>query len=351
MKFPITRFSFKVFQLILLSIFYFFLLKCGSYLFYPVNGAQSFFIVAILTLLEIIFIYMEFRKSNHFSRFSIMVLDSLKWFAIMIAILSVVIFLINYLFVETPIAYNRFALILVLGLFIYGYSNSHNPQIVKNTLYLDNLDEKINIIHISDIHIGSVRTPSILKKVVSKIKNEDYDFIIISGDIADGSNKIQPHDFDEFKEIEKPIIFTPGNHDYYTGIENVKKACENAGITILDNDQTNIKGLNIYGIGFENNNVNFKINKEENNLLILHIPKNWDDFIEKGFNIILSGHTHGGQFYPANIIVGLVFPLLRGLYQNGKNYINVSDGVGTLGPPLRIGTKSEISLLKLRKRP
>lgn len=267
----------------------------------------------------------------------------------MIAILSAVIFIINF-FIKTPVIFNRFALVLVIGLFIYGYYNGHNPQIIKKTLYLDNLDEEINIIHLSDIHIGSVRTPDILKKVISKISKEDYDFIIISGDIADGSNKIQPHDFDEFKKIKKPVIFTPGNHDYYTGIENVYKACENAGIMVLDNEQSKVKGLNIYGIGFGNNNVNFKINKDENNLLILHIPGNWDELIKKGFNIILSGHTHGGQFYPANIFVKLAFPLLRGLYKNEKNYINVSDGVGTLGPPLRIGTKSEISLLKLKKR-
>lgn len=351
MKFPKSRFLFKVFQLVLLSIFYFCLLKYASYLFYPVTDFEAILIVALLAMLEIISVYIEFRKSNYLSRFSITVLDSVKWFAIMIAILSLAIFIVNWLFIKTPIFYNRLALILVLGLFIYGYYNAHNPQIVENTLYLDNLDEDINIIHLSDIHIGSVRTPDILKKIVSKIKDEEYDFIIISGDIADGSNEIQPHDFDEFKKIEKPIIFTPGNHDYYTGIENVYKACENAGITVLDNNQTKIKGLNIYGIGFANNNPNLKINSDENNLLIFHIPANWDEFIEEGFNIILSGHTHGGQFYPANLFVGLAFPLLRGLYENDGNYINVSDGVGTLGPPLRIGTKSEISLLKLRKRP
>lgn len=351
MKFPKSRFTFKVFQLILLSIFYFLLLKYASYLFYPLTDFEAFIIVAVLAVLEIVAVYVEFRKSNHLSRFAITVLDSLKWFAIMIAVLSAIIFLVNVALIKTPIVYNRFALVLVIALFIYGYYNGHNPQIVERTIYLDNLEEDIDIIHISDIHIGSVRTPDILKKVVSKINTTDHDMVIISGDIADGSNEIQPHDFEEFRKIEKPVIFTPGNHDYYTGIENVYKACENAGITVLDNSQTKIKGLNVYGIGFGNSEANLKINKDENNLLIFHIPGSWDELIEEGFNIILSGHTHGGQFYPANILVGLAFPLIRGLYEKDGNYINVSDGVGTLGPPLRIGTKSEISLLKLRKRP
>lgn len=355
MTFPRTRFIFKIFQQFLLSILYFCLLKYASYLFYPVSDIQAIIITVFLAAIEILCVYIEFVKSNGISRFCIEVLDSLKWLALMILFLSIAIGLIGWLAMPIPIIYNRFLLILIIGLFIYGYYNAHNPQITERTLYLNELDEEIDIIHLSDIHVGSVRTPSILKKVVAKISRAKPDIVIISGDLADGSNVIQPHDFDEFKKVNVPIIFTPGNHDYYTGIENVFKACENAGITVLDYEKTEFKGLNIYGVGFGdvfgNEKVELKPDPNENNLLILHVPANWDELIGSGFNVILSGHTHGGQFVPANFWVGLVFPLLRGLYEREGNYINVSDGVGTMGPPVRIGTKSEIGLLKLRKKP
>lgn len=351
MNFPKERFLFKIIQQILISILYFCLLNYASYLFYPVSGTEALIITILISSIQLLCIYVEFVRSNPITRFCIRVLGSLMWFAFMILTLSIAIFLIDSLIFTIPIAINRLFIIVLCVIFIYGYYNAHNPQITERTIYLDNLDEEINLIHISDIHIGSIRTPDILKKVISKINTLDYDVVIISGDIADGSNKINPNDFDEFKKIKKPVIFTPGNHDYYTGIENVFEACNNADIQILDNKQTKIKGLNIYGIGFNNYEMDLEINKDENNLLILHIPTDWDFYINMGFNIILSGHTHGGQFYIAKSFVGLIFPLLRGLYKKGENYINVSDGIGTLDPPIRLGTKSEIGLLKLRKKP
>lgn len=351
MNFPKKRFLFKISQQLFLSIFYFCLLNYASHLFYPLSTLDCLIIVICLTVIEITMVYVEFVRSNPISRFCIELLDSLNWFSLMILFLVLAIAIFNFLAFPTPIFYNRLLLILVVGIFIYGYYNAHNPQITERTLYMDDLDEEIDIIHLSDIHVGSIRTPSILKKIVAKINTLDADAVIISGDLADGSNKIQPHDFEEFKKVKVPVIFTPGNHDYYTGIENVFKACENAGMIVLDNDQTKIKGLNIYGIGFGSDEPDFNLRKDENNLLILHIPHNVDEYYEVGFDVILSGHTHGGQFYPANLWVGAVFPLLRGLYEHDGKYVNVSDGVGTMGPPVRIGTKSEVGLLKLRKRP
>lgn len=351
MKFPVSRFLFKTFQQFILSILYFLMLEYISYVFYPLTFNQIINILIVLFVIQMIAIFIEFIKSNPVSRFIVTVLDSLIWFAVMFSFIFILNFIVEGYSFKIPLIFNGILAIFIVGLFIYGYYNAHNPQIVERTLHLDNLDEEINIIHISDIHVGSIRTPSILEKVVSKINTLDYDFVVISGDIADGSNTIQPHDFDEFKKIDAPIFFTSGNHDYYTGIENVFAACENAGITVLDNDKEVIKGLNIYGAGFKSQTLNFKINKDENNLLILHVPLDWDFFADEGFNIILSGHTHGGQFYIAKSLVSMIFPLLRGVYEQSGNYIVVSDGVGTLSPPVRLGTKSEIGLIKLRKRP
>ncbi|MDO5848139.1 MAG: metallophosphoesterase [Methanobrevibacter sp.] len=314
------------------------------------NDLECLAVSLTLSVLNVVCVYIEFVNSNGITRFIVEVLDSLNWVALMYLFLAIAILLFNYFVCTTSLFCNRLSLLLIVGLFIYGYYNAHTPKITERTLYLKNLQEEIDIIHLSDIHVGSIRRQGLLKKLSKKINSINSDAVIISGDLADGSNRIQPDDFKELGKIKSPVIFTPGNHDYYTGIENVFQACENAGIIILDNEKTEIKGLNIYGIGFGSEEPDFEISKEENNLLIYHLPANWDEFIERGFNIMLSGHTHGGQFYPANLWVKAVFPLLRGLYEKEGNYINVSDGAGTIGPPIRIGTKAEIGILKLRKR-
>lgn len=119
------------------------------------------------------------------------------------------------------------------------------------------------------------------------------------------------------------------------------------------------KGLNIHGLGFRQDSDSFfdipnwemmwNINKEENNLIIFHFPYYGNELQNFGFNIQLSGHSHGCQFYPAIFFAKLIFPYNKGLFENEGNYLNVSEGVGTMGPPIRIGTNSSITLLKLRK--
>ena len=80
--------------------------------------------------------------------------------------------------------------------------------------------------------------------------SDTCDVAIISGDLADGSCLVQEDDFLPLGDVEMPIIFTPGNHDFYPGIDNVIRACKNAGIIVLDNESMEINGLNIYGMTF-----------------------------------------------------------------------------------------------------
>ena len=92
-----------------------------------------------------------------------------------------------------------------------------------------------------------------------------------------------------------------------------------------------------------------------NNLLIYHAPDYWKKFVSKGVDLMLSGHTHGGQFIPANFWVKIVYPYINGLYQTQRKtnnkirnfYLSVTTGIGTFGPPIRLGTKSEIVVLDI----
>ena len=180
---------------------------------------------------------------------------------------------------------------------------------------------------------------------------------IISGDLADGSCAVEENDFMEFNDVNMPIIFTPGNHDYYPGIDSVVEACRKAGIIVLDNKSLEFECLNICGISYSVGDrqmpeVDQSIIKEGFiNILNYHVPYYWEEFSNLGFDIQLSGHTHGGQFYPAVQFADLLmYKYNRGLFKNkdGK-YLHVTTGVGSTDIPMRWGTDSELVILKLTK--
>ena len=111
----------------------------------------------------------------------------------------------------------------------------------EKVLKLDNLSQEVTIAHLSDVHFGSVRHKQIIRQISDKLNQlEGCDLAIISGDLADGSSIVEVDDFMEFKNVKMPIIFTPGNHDFYPGIDNVIAACKHAGIIILDNERRKI---------------------------------------------------------------------------------------------------------------
>ena len=194
--------------------------------------------------------------------------------------------------------------------------------------------------------------------IADKLKEleDTCELAIISGDLADGSSIVEENDFEALSEVSMPIIFTPGNHDFYPGIKNVIEACENAGIIVLDNDSIELNGLNIFGLTFSFGDREVPqvdeslIRKDKVNILNYHVPYNWKEFSDLGFDIQLSGHTHGGQFYPVVWFANRMFEYNIGLFKNdlGK-YIHVTTGVGSMDTPMRWGTDSEIVVLKLRK--
>ena len=214
------------------------------------------------------------------------------------------------------------------------------------------------IVHMSDVHFGSVRHKEIIRKIADKLKEleDSCDLAIISGDLADGSSVVNEDDFNYFKEVNMPIVFTPGNHDFYPGIDSVIKACKNAGIIVLDNERFEFKDLSVFGLSYsiEDRGMpkidNIVLNPDLINIINYHVPYYWDEFSALGFDIQLSGHTHGGQFYPVIYFANIMFKYNMGLFKNDLcKYLHVTTGVGSMDTPMRWGTDSELVILKLRK--
>ena len=338
-------------------LFQFFLLKYLFLLFGGVNDICLASLTILTGLLHCIPMFFEAKKSTRIGRFLSNLNGIWMWASVMLLIDLVIIHLIGS-FVALPFSIICILIAIVPILGIYNFYKAHKLVINERTLVLDNLPRDINIAHLSDVHFGSVCHNAVIQDIAEKLRELDStcDVAIISGDLADGSSIVEENDFSAFKDVNMPIVFTPGNHDFYPGIDNVIKACRNAGVIVLDNEVMEISDLNIFGLTFSfEDRQTPKIDKSILNpnlinIINYHVPYHWEEFSSLGFDIQLSGHTHGGQFYPAVNFADIMFKYNKGLFKNelGK-YLHVTTGVGSMDTPMRWGTDSEIVVLKLRK--
>lgn len=341
-------------------IFEFFLFK---YLFLLIGGVDDIYLL-ILTIivgsLRIVPMFFEEKKSRSITRFLQTVDGVWMWASLMFLIDILIIYLVGmFVVLPTGIIWLMLAIVPVLG--VYNYYNAHKLVVNEKILEFDNLTSEINIVHLSDVHFGAVRHKEIIKQIADKLKElkNTCEIAIISGDLADGSSVIEIDDFDYFKDVGMPIVFTPGNHDFYPGIENVIGACKNAGIVVLDNSCFEFKNLNIYGLTFSFDDIAMptadeiknSIKPNMVNIINYHVPYYWEEFSSLGFDVQLSGHTHGGQFYPAVNLANKFFKYNKGLFKDsyGK-YLHVTTGVGSMDTPMRWGTDSELVILKLKRK-
>jgi predicted MPP superfamily phosphohydrolase len=168
------------------------------------------------------------------------------------------------------------------------------------------------------------------------------------------------------KELEVPVYFVEGNHDKYSGVNTIKKYLAELGVDVLENEVTHFGELQIIGLNHmsaDNKTFNMHASSEgptiENTLASLNIFENKPTVLlhhspggikyanQHGVDLYLAGHTHAGQLFPIKYIANLIFDYNKGLHNFKDTQLFVSQGAGTFGPPMRVGTKSEITVLTL----
>ena len=335
-------------------LFEYFLLK---YTWLLVGVPDKFYLLLITILIGLnrfVPMFFEARKSHRITRF-LTTLDGIwMWVSLMLLIDIIAIYLIGR-FTTLPLSVIIVLLAIVPILGVYNYWKAHNLVVNEKTLRFDGLQRDINIAHLSDVHFGSVRHKRLIQDVCDKLNSLDCELAIISGDLADGSSVVEEDDFLAFRDVKMPVIFTPGNHDFYMGIENIINACKKAGIIVLDNESMEFECLNVFGVSYslEDSAIppidDSMIKSDKLNIINYHVPYYWKEFCDLGFDVQLSGHTHGGQFYPAVWLTKLLFGYNMGLFRNESGrYLHVTTGVGSMDTPMRWGTDSEIVVLKLK---
>ena len=157
------------------------------------------------------------------------------------------------------------------------------------------------------------------------------------------------------KGFAAPVLFTSGNHEAYTGYDNVRQMLAATQIRWLRNEAVDFNGIRIIGV---DNSYGTELLQSvlgrtplspAYTILMNHQPTGFDIAAHRGIGLTLSGHVHNGQIWPFNYVVGLFYPYLKGLHANGGVFLNVSTGTGIWGPPMRLGSHSEIVLLGPRR--
>ncbi|MEW6010701.1 MAG: metallophosphoesterase [Euryarchaeota archaeon] len=243
---------------------------------------------------------------------------------------------------------------LVLIITIYSGVNAYYFHQKNIKIPLKNLKNPVRVLQLSDIHVGSVRNTGYLKRLITKIEEIKPELVLITGDLADGSSPIHQESFKPFKSLKMPIYFVSGNHDTYVEWSKVKEALNFAEIKVINHDFVVFKGLQIVGIGYCMQRKmlgpllsQLEFDRDIPSILMHHLPSEWESARENGISLQISGHTHHGQFYPINLLVRFIFPYFKGLYKNGESYLYVSAGTGTWGPPLRWGSRNEVTVIDL----
>ncbi len=270
---------------------------------------------------------------------------------------------------------------------IYGFGNKYNYKIIKKKIALSGLPSAFKgfkIIHISDIHSGSLKDQAAVQKGIDLIKNQNADMVLFTGDLVN-DRAIEMHEWMEvFSQIKAPhgVFSTLGNHDYgdyvqwdsvqakQQNLEDLKQMHANLGWRLLMNENVKIEkeGAYIQLVGIENwgakarfpkygkmDKAMIGVHEEDPIILMSHDPSHWEAEVIPKYphvDLMLSGHTHGMQFGLENPYfkwspVQWVYKQWAGIYNSGVQQLYVNRGFGFLGYPGRVGILPEITVIEL----
>lgn len=266
-------------------------------------------------------------------------------------------------------------LVLALLIGVYGVIHAGATQVTKVSVKLAKLPQQWKAkkaVWISDIHLGHTSGVKFLEKTVRKIQDLKPDMVFIGGDLFDGVKIDEKAAIAPLRDLCAPSIglrtpfvipdgvyFVMGNHEEFSELSalrflNAVKSIP--GLRVLEDETVTVDGVDIIGVDYGHADTAEKFSKvlskllpagHENSgrpsILLKHEPKDLDVAVKAGVSFQISGHTHKGQVFPATWLAWLVFPGYNyGLNERGNMQVYTSSGVGTWGPPLRVGTNSEI---------
>jgi predicted MPP superfamily phosphohydrolase len=257
------------------------------------------------------------------------------------------------------------ALVTLVGLVIAR----RRPRVVDVDIPISDLPSALHgfsIAQISDIHVGPTIKRGFVEGVVARVNGLKADLIAVTGDLVDGSvEHLSAHTAPlSGLRARHGAFFVTGNHEYYSGERAWTTEIRRLGLRVLKNQHVVLRhdGASLVLAGVTDLSAHHFDPAEHSDpvaalhgapddagarILLAHQPNSANAAAAAGFDVQISGHTHGGQFWPWNLFIGFFQPFTGGLYRLKDLWVYVSRGTGYWGPPNRFGVPSEITRIRL----
>ncbi len=319
-----------------------------------VLGVKIFF--SVMTLSFVLASVLTRNFNNLFTRWLYRV--SAVWLGFLFYFfLASVIYILYLAAFPVSIYFAGILFVIAFLISIYGLVHANSIKIKGVNITLQNLPENWigrKAMFVSDVHLGQVRGRNFAVKVCKEIGKINPDIVFIGGDMFDGVKVDEEKIVEPFSQTHPPlgIYFVSGNHEEFEDNSKYLSALGNAGIKVLENEAVDVEGVQIIGADYQTTDSREKFENVLNkiqidysipSILLKHVPMHIDVAEKKGISLQLSGHTHKAQVFPFSLLTPFIFKGFDyGLKNSGNLQVYTSSGAGTWGPPLRVGTDSEI---------
>ena len=246
-----------------------------------------------------------------------------------------------------------------------GYRNTKHIRTVSYHIPLGHAESELRIALLSDVHLGAFVGADHVRRIVEAVNAIQPDCIVIAGDLIDDDNSIlsEPEELQqiscEFRQLRSRYgtVLTLGNHDPDAADPAFRAFLEESKIQLLHDQILELPVVNVVGVSDPAHNkripsgtVMADRNPEKPTIVVDHDPRYMDTAVAQNADLILSGHTHAGQFFPASTLARIALGKHRfyGHHKVGNTHTVVTSGAGFFNLPVRIGTHNEIVEIVLK---
>ncbi len=280
-------------------------------------------------------------------------------FYLLIGACILVVLLLSYKILGRNLPINIPYVVLSLATIasVIGLIQARTIQKISYEVSLENLPpewEGKKAILFSDSHYGLINHAKAAKRLASLLNSENPDMVFIAGDLFDGPHVDTEPLIKLWKEmsLKYPVFYAPGNHEEYGDYQTFIKDIKAGGFIVLEDDVVDHEGVSIVGFKYRSKNgeqeietliKSMNLQKSSPIIVINHSPIFQKTLEENGVNLMFSGHTHRGQFWPLRYITKAIYGKYHYGFNNYKNLQTITtSGVGTAGPPFRLLNTPEI---------